>query len=126
MATVSRGSTMGKVLVIDDDADIRECLVDVLSAEGHLVATASDGAEGLARLRAHGADVVLLDLMMPVMDGSAFLAALRADPLLDRVPVIVASAHGAVGDAEGASACLSKPYDLGPLLQAIALAPARG
>jgi len=60
-----------KILVIDDDPDIREALTIILEAQGYQVATASDGLEGLENIKAEKPDLIILDLLMPKMDGFA-------------------------------------------------------
>ena len=88
-------ATASIVLVIDDDADIRESLTDILECEGYVVRSAANGRDGLAYLRAHpSTSLVLLDLMMPVMDGFEFRAEQRLDPVLVSIPVIVMTARG--------------------------------
>ncbi|HEX7110961.1 MAG TPA: response regulator [Mizugakiibacter sp.] len=80
------------VIVADDDAEFRNQISRRLQTEGWRVREAHDGVEALAALRRQPPDLLLLDLMMPRMDGMAVLAAMRQDPLLDRVPVILVSA----------------------------------
>ena len=105
------------VLVVEDDLDVREALVDALTIEGHVVATASDGLEALQVARQRPPDLILLDLMMPRMSGWEFRAAQRVDPVLSSVPVIVMSACSREWDAElRATAYLTKPFDLDTLL----------
>lgn len=83
----------GYVLVVDDDDDLRATIRELLVDEGYAVEEAGDGAQALARLRGPGrAALVLLDLMMPVMDGLEFRAAQRADPSLGTVPVVLMTA----------------------------------
>ena len=80
------------VLIIEDDDEIREILAEMLSERGYPVATARNGVEGLAVLRSSMPPcVVLLDLMMPVMDGWALRAEMLADPALAHIPVVVVS-----------------------------------
>ncbi len=81
-----------QVLVVDDDADIRSFVGDFLSDEGYQTRTAVDGGEALEILGGWQPSVILLDLMMPEMDGWTFLACQEADPELAHVPVIVISA----------------------------------
>ncbi len=113
------------VLVIDDDADIRGALVGVLEEQGYHAISASNGLEALEVLRILPTppSVILLDLMMPVMDGWQFCAEQRQDPLLSKIPVVVVSAHGNV-EAEAsqvsASAYLRKPFLIQDLLHTIA------
>jgi CheY-like chemotaxis protein len=110
------------VLVVDDDARIRDSLVSALRDEGHTVTAAHNGRDGLERLR--GArppvDVVLLDLMMPVMSGWAFRLEQRADAAISHVPVVVLSADGSPQAAAiDAAAFLRKPFALERLLEVI-------
>ncbi len=79
----------GLVLVIDDDAAMRDLLSRFLRREGFAVRCATDGAEGLAMARALRPTAILLDVMMPRLDGWAVLAALKADPALAEVPVVM-------------------------------------
>ena len=83
----------GDVLIVDDDADTRERLRAVLEKNGWSVVEAGNGAEALAQVRLAVPRVILLDLTMPVMDGFAFLHALREQPLCLDVPVVVLSAR---------------------------------
>jgi CheY-like chemotaxis protein len=88
---------MSPVLIVDDDADVREALEDLLLERGFSVITASNGAEALKLLRSMNAPpaMILLDIMMPVMDGYGFLAEQRSDPTLSRIPVaIITAGHG--------------------------------
>lgn len=83
------------VLVVEDDLDIRQALTDILEEHGFGVMGARDGAEALGLL-ASTSDLpclILLDLMMPVMDGATFREAQRGDPRLASIPVVVLSAH---------------------------------
>ncbi|MCA9566661.1 MAG: response regulator transcription factor [Myxococcales bacterium] len=103
---------MADLLVVDDDARIRELLVEYLSGRGHTVQAAPDGEQGLARLRAGGVDLVVLDIMMPGKDGLQVLRELRP---ADDVPVILLTARGddldrIVGLELGADDYLAKPF----------------
>jgi len=109
-------------LVIEDDADIREALCEVLAASGYAVLAASGGAEALRLLDAgERPGLILMDLMMPGMDGWTLLGALRAHGLAADVPIVVTSAAGveALESArrEGASATLAKPFDVSRMLR---------
>jgi CheY-like chemotaxis protein len=81
------------ILIVDDDADVREMLSQFFSIEGYRVTTAGNGQEALDQLR-HGqaTDLILLDLMMPVMDGWQFRMEQQRDPELAPIPVVVLSA----------------------------------
>jgi CheY-like chemotaxis protein len=109
---------MLSVLVVDDERDIREAVAEVLKDEGYEVLDARDGAEGLRQLRAHHPSVVLLDLMMPGMNGWEFCAARKRDPELSAIPVIVISALGNVSGVD-AEAFLQKPFELEALLSTV-------
>ncbi len=82
------------ILIVDDDADVREMLGQFFAIEGYAVATAGNGREALEQLRRaeHLADLILLDLMMPVMDGWQFRLEQQRDPRLASIPVVVLSA----------------------------------
>ncbi len=104
---------MISLLVIDDEPDIAECLSEALQDQGHRVSIAHDGQAGLRMLDAHVFDVVLTDLMMPIMDGEELLRRIRSHPRLASVPVIVMSA-GLINDEVRslANVCLIKPFKL--------------
>lgn len=78
-----------KALIIDDEEDYRIIVQEVLRGAGYEVSAAADGEQGLAALRAEPADVVLVDWMMPRMDGERFCRAMRAEPALKDTPVIM-------------------------------------
>ena len=107
------------IVVVEDDDDIRESFRDVLEAEGHTVVTARNGRDALALLERLGgqACLVLLDLMMPVMNGWQFLDRLHANRQLRSTPVVVLSA-AAIGN-ESAERVLGKPIDVDKLLEAV-------
>jgi CheY-like chemotaxis protein len=107
------------VLVVDDDADIRDLLADALEAEGYAAVSARHGAEALERIRQLRPDLIVLDLMMPVMDGRSFLAAKNRDPALSGIPVIAMTAATWNG-VEGAVTLLKKPFDLDAFLADVA------
>jgi CheY-like chemotaxis protein len=118
------GTRAEGVLVIEDDIDILRAIVQVLQDEGHAVRSAINGRVALDALRARDAPrprVIILDLMMPVMDGWTFRAEQLADPTLADIPVIVLTADGNAtekGNLGGAGA-LRKPIDLLTLLAAV-------
>jgi two-component system response regulator CpxR len=104
------------VLVVDDDQAIREVIAEVLRDEGYDVVCAENGVQALRELRRdHHPDVMLLDLMMPVMSGWELLEAVQADERLAKIPVLVVSAM----TAPGVRACIPKPLDLDVLLRAV-------
>ncbi len=112
----------GVVLVIDDDAAARELIAERLARDGYATATAADGLEGLRRARELEPAAITLDVVMPGYSGWSVLAALKGDPELCVVPVIVIAALGAElnkGFALGAAACLTKPVDLDRLVDTL-------
>ena len=85
------------ILVVDDEPDIRFTLADILKALGYSVRVASNGREALENIRAYGApSIIVLDLMMPVMDGYQFWSEQHQDPKLAQVPVVVITAGTSV------------------------------
>jgi CheY-like chemotaxis protein len=114
----------GRILVIDDEPMVREAVGRMLVAEGYAVDHAADGAQALAILDADPPDVILLDLMMPGMNGRQFLTVLREDRR-SQVPVVVMTAvHGLAQRAVdlGATDVVEKPFDLDELINKVALA----
>jgi len=111
-------------MVVEDDLAVRETLHDLLSGEGYQVVEASNGREALDRLRSgeRHPGVILLDLMMPVMDGWQFRRAMRADPRLSDIPVVVMSASLSLERSTqglAAAAVLPKPVGLELLLETV-------
>ena len=115
----------GRVLVIDDEPLLRATLQQILGDEGYIVDVASDGAAGLQRALLHRPDVILLDLMMPTMNGKQFLQALRAEPSFVTLPVLIMTAvQGITTNLAllGVGEVLEKPFDAEDLLSKVALA----
>lgn len=110
-----------RVLVVDDEADLRELYAVNLREAGHEVLTAANGAEGLGLLQRERPDVILVDLMMPVMDGYEFLQHLRRMPEHQRVPAIVVSAIATGGFSRklGATGFVAKPFDADELVSVV-------
>jgi len=109
------------VLIVEDDEDLREMMAQLLMLEGFDTATVANGREALDYLhKAEKPDVILLDLMMPVMDGWEFRRQQQADPELAPVPVIVLSALDQTRAANvQAEAFLKKPLDFDRLLDLV-------
>jgi signal transduction histidine kinase/CheY-like chemotaxis protein len=121
----------GTVLVIDDDPATVEVVRRYLVREGYRVEVAHAGEEGLAMAHSLLPDAITLDVMMPGMDGWSVLAALKADPQLARIPVVMMSLleNRALGQALGAAASLSKPLqraELDSLLATIRAGASQG
>jgi CheY-like chemotaxis protein len=113
-----------QILVVEDDAATRSAMQMVLNGFGYRVAAASNGQEALDHLRSGNGlpALILLDLMMPVMDGWRFRDEQNKDPALSSIPVVVISADGHVdqkASALGAAACLRKPIEVEELLAAV-------
>jgi CheY-like chemotaxis protein len=105
------------VLVVDDDLDIRETLREVIEAEGFQVSCAANGAEAMHLLGSGmRPDLIILDLMMPVMSGWEFLAKMRGDEALASIPVAVVSASGGKTPPVGATCFFRKPIELDTIL----------
>lgn len=114
---------MRSVLVVDDEFGIAEVLEAVLVDAGFRVTRAINGVQGLHRLHEAAVDVVLMDMMMPLMDGPTMLGKMRADPLHENTPVILMSGlprdvaeSRVTGPVQG---YLQKPFMIQPLLEAI-------
>ena len=112
---------IASVLVIDDDQDLRRVLMLALTDEGYTVRAAPNGRDALALLESWRPDVILLDLMMPEMDGCTFRARQLATPGSEDVPVIVLSAaRETKAEALRPAAIVAKPFNLPDLLDTVA------
>lgn len=110
------------ILVVDDDVDIRNTVAGILRDEGYRVATAGNGQEALAYLTAPGAplpDLILLDMMMPIMDGAGFHERQQRIPAIAAIPILTFTAFGTPADVTWAAGRLSKPLRLDTLLSLI-------
>src|SRR6267143_1027666 len=110
---------MERILIIEDELPMRTALADVLQAEGYRVLSAADGQSGLQRALVEKPDLILLDVMMPKLDGYAVCAELRR--LANAVPVLMLTAKGQVEDRvtgldAGADDYLVKPFSTEELL----------
>ncbi len=115
---------MATLLLVDDEADLRQTLSELLSEEGYQVATAAHGAAALEYLRAHPApDLILLDVLMPVMNGLRFLEERRKEPRLARIPVLLLTAcddQPEPGSAAEGLPLLAKPFRPSRLIELVA------
>lgn len=112
-----------RILVVDDEEDVQVLLAGVLTAEGYEVDLASDGGPAIEKLGAHRPDLVILDLMMPKIEGWAVLEYLRGQ--LDAPPVVVLTARGDYGSfarsvREGIAAYVIKPFGIQELVSTCA------
>ena len=116
------GQSRPSILVVDDDPDILEALSEILEAEGFAIRQARNGLEALGELAPEPPQLILLDLMMPVMDGWEFAARIRRRADWARIPVIVLSADRNIGGKArdlGALGYLAKPFELQDLLHLV-------
>lgn len=110
-----------RVLVVEDDRDVRELLVEALAAEGYEVSSAIDGADALAKLDRKPTDLIVLDLMMPGMDGFAFRERQRERSEIAGIPVVVLSAIPGDPRVSGLApkAVVPKPFSIGRLIETV-------
>src|SRR5262245_54550262 len=116
---------MAKVLVVDDEANLRKVLATMLRRTGYEVTVAADGEQGLAEFQKNGADIVVTDLVMPKVGGMEVLRAVNSSN--PDVPVIIITAHGTVDSAVeaiklGAFDYITKPFDQAEIQSVIAKA----
>jgi CheY-like chemotaxis protein len=115
-----------QVLVVDDEPSIRSLLSELLQDVGYTVEEAANGLEALRKVQSAPPDVVILDLLMPIMDGWRFLDECRSVPSCSHLPVVVLSASHSVPQDERVRAFLKKPFDLNALVSAVeSLVPAK-
>ncbi|RKH44083.1 response regulator [Corallococcus sicarius] len=111
---------MGPVLIVDDEFGIVEAVRDLLSDEGYSTATALNGREALERMALERPSLVLLDYMMPLLNGPGVLEAMLRDPMLRDVPVVMMSASPAeFWQHLPCAAFLPKPFDIDQLLATV-------
>ena len=110
-----------QILIVDDDEEIRSFLGALLEDEGYRVESAEDGLVALEKLDRARPDLILLDIMMPRMDGYRFAEALRRRSLQPPIPFIVLSANLREQQAKSMGACsyIAKPFDLFDLLDKV-------
>ena len=120
---LDRGLEGRSVLIVEDDFDVRDALSQLLEFEGYVVAGAANGQEAIDHLRSTPRPAaILLDLMMPVMDGFQFRSELMHDATLASIPVIIISADASVAEKAarmGATAYLRKPIEVDALLHTL-------
>ena len=113
-----------KILIVDDDPSVLQILKDRLEMNEYDVLTACDGREGLDRAVMFKPDVILLDILMPTMDGLEMLKLLRKDPECDNIAVIIVTARSQTHDigrakSYGIEDYIIKPFDISELLEKI-------
>ncbi|MBI4052372.1 MAG: response regulator [Elusimicrobia bacterium] len=104
-----------KILVVDDEKDVVTLVKFLLEKDGHIVLEASNGEEALKVATSYSPDLIILDIMMPVMDGYTLNSKLQENPSLSSIPVIVLTARGQMKDlfliAPNVTAFIEKPFD---------------
>ena len=114
----------GKVLVVDDEEYIQHILNFSFGAEGYDVVTAADGEEGIKKAKSEKPDIIVLDIMMPKMDGYEACKRLKTDPSTKSIPVILLTAKGRevdrkLGSQAGADDYVVKPFSPGRLIERV-------
>ena len=117
--TLRQPARVPTVLVVDDEPPIVEMLRELLEDEGFVVLTASDGQAALAVATEATPDLILTDLMMPLLDGRALRARLQDQPLTAQIPVLLMSAGGHARAEDGFATFIVKPFSVDVLLDAI-------
>ena len=115
---------MATLLVIEDEAPLRANIARLLTAEGYRVIAAADGDEGIRRVRENRPDLVICDILMPLVDGYGVLATLRSQPETAAIPFIFLTASAdkddfARGLQSGANEYVTKPFKIADLLAAV-------
>jgi two-component system, cell cycle response regulator DivK len=113
-----------RILVVEDQEDLRGILRDLLSSSGYEMLEAADGQAGVDKARAEKPDLILMDIQMPVMDGYDATRQIKADPNLKSIPIVAVSSFAMKGDEEKAraSGCdhyVTKPYSPMQLLRTV-------
>lgn len=104
-----------RILVVEDQEDLRGVLRDLFTSSGYTVIEAVDGAAGVARAKSDRPDIILMDIQMPIIDGYEATRQIKADPNLASVPIVAVSSFAMKGDEEKARAAgcddyVTKPY----------------
>jgi len=118
-----------RILIVEDQADVAELIEVVLKGEGYTVAVAPDGAQGLMLARDWNPDLILMDVMLPGVDGGALIARLRDEAGTSDIPIVAMSASSTLRERTEeleADALLSKPFDVDALLVQVQFLLARG
>jgi len=115
---------VGTILIVDDEPDIREILVAILSEEGYHMDFAENGLDGYEKARELIPDLIILDVMMPGMNGFEVCRKIRTEPPLAQVPIIIVTAidddgYRSRSIESGANDFLSKPFDIYELIEKV-------
>ncbi len=113
-----------RILVVEDEPSVADLIDAVLAGEGYTVAIARDGAQGLMLARDWCPDLILMDIMLPAVDGSTAIRRLKADPETASIPIVAMSAGRTIKSQSDAlalaDAALAKPFDIDALLAQVA------
>ena len=118
------GTVKKRILVVEDQEDLRGVLRDLLDGSGYSVIEAADGVTGLASAKSEHPDLILMDIQMPIIDGYEATRRIKADPALNGIPIVAVSSFAMKGDEEKARAAgcdhyVTKPYSPMQLLKVI-------
>jgi len=113
-----------RILIVEDQEDLRGVLRDLLSGSGYLIVEAADGQDGVTKAKSERPDLILMDIQLPVVDGYEATRQIKADPSLAKTPIIAVSSFAMKGDEEKARAAgcdhyVTKPYSPLQLLRTI-------
>ncbi|GCC50396.1 hypothetical protein SanaruYs_06110 [Chryseotalea sanaruensis] len=115
---------MRKVLIIEDNLEVRENTVEILELKGFSVISAENGKEGIAKAEIEKPDIILCDIIMPDIDGYRVIKELKAHPITAKIPFIYVTASGEKSEVKlamnmGANAYVRKPFDVNELIEKI-------
>jgi DNA-binding response OmpR family regulator len=109
-----------RILIVDDEPSVADLIEAVLVGEGYTVAIARDGAQGLLLARDWNPDLILMDVMLPGVDGGTAIRRLKSDPATAEIPIVAMSAGRTIrrqsDELSEADAALAKPFDIDALL----------
>lgn len=118
-----------RILIVDDEPAVADLIDVILREEGYVVAVARDGAQGLMLAKDWRPDLILMDVMLPAVDGGTAIRRLKADPATSQIPIIAMSAgrnlRDRTGELDDADGALAKPFDVDALLAQVAFHLAR-
>ena len=118
-----------RILVVDDEPAVADLIEAVLKEEGYTVAIARDGVQGLLLAREWEPDLILMDVMLPGVDGGTAIRRLKSEPATADIPIVAMSAgrniRAHTGELDGADRALAKPLDIDALLAQVAFHLAR-
>lgn len=119
-----RTDVLARILIVDDEPAVAELIHAVLTGEGYVVAIARDGAQGIMMARDWLPDLILMDVMLPAVDGGTAIRRLKLDSATAHIPIVAMSAGRTIRiqsqELSGADAALAKPFDIDALLAQVA------